>query len=300
MARRSLSEWLRPARVLSPVHVDFMLGDESSSLSQMLTRLTPIVSDVGRCVWDLDLRDCTYIGPYAAAVIYAACLQADLRGQKYIVRLPESGKVRSFIEFSGLSHLLHNGRAPDPNHPDNETVALSVVKMATTFVSNPIVELIRRHAPGMSQEVEDQLRRCMDEVIQNVADHSRSPIGAVTCARYIRSKGVVRVGIVDRGEGIYRTLRRKHPDTDSPRMALQRVIDGGWSAKTFTRNMGLGVSNLWMSVTRSLKGNACIITDDSLAMSKPNGLPLKQQHGFNFAGTGVFFTVPVVDERVGI
>jgi hypothetical protein len=133
------------------------------------------------------------------------------------------------------------------------------------------------------------------EILQNAEDHSGSAIGAVFCGRYLRNKGKVRVGIVDVGDGIHTTLRREHTDTLNAAMALRRVVAGGYSAKSRKNNMGVGISNLWAIVTQQLRGHIFIVTEDGFAYN--DCARLKSENvGFHFPGTGVFFTLPAVDE----
>jgi hypothetical protein len=146
---------------------------------------------------------------------------------------------------------------------------------------------------------EDQVRTCVQEVIQNIVDHSSSPIGGVLAARYIESSAEVRVAIVDRGVGIDRKLRERYPDTTSSSIALERVIKGGYSSQSRPNNMGIGVSNLF-ALTQTAGGRMALFSGDAFAevhggMVGPRIYPT----GCWFPGTAVFFSLRVSPDKGG-
>jgi signal transduction histidine kinase len=101
----------------------------------------------------------------------------------------------------------------------------------------------------------------------------------------------VRVAIVDRGVGICTTLQRRHPDT-TPDNALQRVLEGKYSAQSRPNNAGLGLSILRDMISYA-KGDFVLISDVSGAHCKGSygNEPFIVPRGF--PGTAAFFTLPV-------
>lgn len=171
------------------------------------------------------------------------------------------------------------------------TVPLLQFAQAHFLASDPIIFLVRRHV-GLLREDEDYLRYCVNEVIQNVEDHSRSPIGAVLCARFLQGPRQVRVAVTDRGVGIASTLRKRYPDVTNAAIALQRVIAGNYSARSRENNAGLGISFLWNAV-KSLGGTIFILSDDAIAQMQADGQPNIIIRPQQWPGTGVFFSIPV-------
>jgi hypothetical protein len=275
--------------------IDFHLSDESRTIVQMLKRTIPFLE---KPTAEFDLTRIEYLGPFAAAILLANHLKAKQEGRTAIVRFPTNRrKVEAFLRFSGLDHHLRNGLLPDRNHPENVTVPLTIVQKATFNAADPIIELVHKHAV-ISDDDEVYLRNSVNEVIQNVEDHAQSSFGAVYCARYLATPKKIRVGIVDCGLGIGTTLARRHPEIENAEAALKRVVRGGISAQSRPNNMGVGISNLWGHITNPLRGEIFIVTEDVIGFSDRAGnlrtLPL----GARFAGTGVFFTVPV--DRLGV
>lgn len=274
--------------------VDFNLDDKPASMGAFLPRIQPILVAPPGSSWELDLRRCRYMGPDAAAVILSTVLAGRALNQNCTVLLPETPKeLDAFCHFSGLKHHLFGEPMPDVEHPACETSPLDVQRRADWLQSpTPFVRLIRKHV-DMSEEAEESLRICINESLQNVEDHAQSPIGAVTCARYLARYRQIRLAVVDRGAGILKTLRRKFSDTQDARHALQRVVEGRFSSMSRPSNMGLGISNLAMIVKRMM-GTVIILTGDTMALfsrsqwTYPSGK-------YDFPGTGLFLTMPVVD-----
>lgn len=104
---------------------------------------------------------------------------------------------------------------------------------------------------------------------------------------------LVRVAIVDRGLGIGTTLAARHPQIQNAEAAITKVVKGGISAQSRPNNMGVGISNLWGHITNPLGGEIFIITEDVMGFSDREGRLRTMPLGVRFAGTGVFFTVPV-------
>ena len=242
---------------------------------------------------ELDLTRVNYLGPFAAAILLANELQARKGGQPQRTRFPiHKPKVKAFLHFSGLDNHFGNGPAPDTAHPENVTVPLQIVQKATWNAADPIIELVHRHAV-LSEDDETYLRNSVNEVIQNVEDHAQSGFGAVYCARYLATPRKIRVAIVDRGLGIGTTLATRHPEIQGAEAAIARVVKGGVTAQSRPNNMGVGISNLWGHITNPLGGEIFIVTEDVLGYSDREGSLRIVPLGVRFAGTGVFFTVPV-------
>lgn len=190
-----------------------------------------------------------------------------------------------------MSQAFNKGPVPNPEHPECETIPLEQFHRASWDRSHRIIKLLQRHTT-LSTDAEDQIRICIQEVIQNIEDHAGSPIGGVMSARYFAHANEVRVGIVDRGVGIGTKLAAKYPDVTGSYMALSRVIQGGYSSRSRANNMGLGVSNLF-ALVKSAGGRIVVFSGDAYAMVHGGGSPTVHPLPCGFPGTGVFFTLPV-------
>lgn len=272
--------------------IDFAVNDSPNSVVAFLRRIRGIF-DPATSGWHIDLGKSHYLGPDAVAIVVASVLEARRNKIPNDITLPKGvAALDAFCEFSGLNHLLEGSLMPQMDHPDCVTVPIKVQHESSFNDPDPIIQLITRFVP-LSTDWEEYLRICVNEVIQNVQDHARSEIGCVTCARFLKNVGEIRVAIVDRGRGIRSTLREKYPDVTDAGEALKRVLQGGYSAKSRPNNMGLGISNLSNIVFQQLKGELFIVSEDAFADGKFGQRTYSRALGMRFPGTGVFFSVPV-------
>lgn len=300
MLRAGRCESLSLQRKVCNVIVQLNANVDDSSrgdMTQFLQQLAGIHSTLSDRKWQLRCGDCTYLGPWAASVLYAAFLRGLELNQQPKITLPiEPEPLRAYCIFSGMSQAFVKGPPPNPDHPDCETIPLSRFSQAKWNFPDGLVKLLKRHA-DLDSEGEDQLRTCIQEVIQNVEDHAGSTIGGVMSARYFATSAEVRVGIVDRGVGIGTKLREKYPEITDSSQALRRVIEGGYSSRSRKNNMGLGVSNLF-SLVKTVGGRMAVFSGDARADVHPCAVPSVASLPFSFPGTAVFFSLPLFAPRV--
>lgn len=82
------------------------------------------------------------------------------------------------------------------------------------------------HAPP---EVADPIKYVFSEIVRNVLEHSRSPIGAFVCAQYYQRSKKISIGVADCGIGILGHMRQHHNvsnSRDAILLALQPGITG--------------------------------------------------------------------------
>lgn len=278
--------------------IDFLVDDEWAPLVQFLRRLEPVLLSPAQRPGSVDLRACAYFGPFATAVLGAQVKYNLLAKRRLHIELPEGPpQLLNYTRYSGLKHWIGAGAPPDPDHPDSETVPLTSFHAVLWGLASDVVRLISRHIE-ISPDEEDALQLCFTEVGQNIADHARSPVGGIFAARYIAQRRRIRVAIVDRGDGIAATLVRQHPSLGESRAAIDAVLKGGVSARTLSRNRGLGVSHLRETVVR-MGGELVLASGDAAVHVGAGGAKRWANPGVRYPGTAIFFVLPVSDSSSG-
>jgi hypothetical protein len=275
------------------VSIDFAVDDDMRAVVPFLERLGPLLGQPTAQPWTIDLRNCSYLGPDAAVVLMALLVQARMEGREWRILLPEGPPALvGFCRFSGLTWEATGRDPPDPDHPRNETLRLTRFMRASWNLQDPLIRLVQKHIP-LSTDAEDHLRTCLGEVLQNIEDHSVSPIGGVLCARYLKEHRQVRIAVVDRGLGIRATLLPRYPHLMTDREALASVVKGGMTARTKARNAGRGLSNIaTFAVARG--GDLAIVSGHGLLRTYPGlAQPVAEDRAYDFQGTAVFFTLHV-------
>jgi len=206
---------------------DFLIHDAPAPVLRFINSLVPLWTCADAEGWRLDLSAVGYLGPDAAALIYAAWLRARTSGTCAEIVLPsEPEKLRAFCWFSGLEHYLQHGRRPQPDHPECETVPLHHFHQVSFSHAARVSDLVRRHQESLSADQEFYLQSAVNEVMQNIEDHAESNVGGILCARYMSGTKQVRVAVVDHGIGIGAALRREARPDITDEEGLKSVFRG--------------------------------------------------------------------------
>lgn len=275
--------------------IDFNVNDTLRSVRALIERLESSWKDTAADdELVVDMERCRYLGPDAVAILSAEALIRDQLHQRLTIRYPKGpSALRSFLKWSGLASIVHD-KAPAPPSGAPEFNVLPVRRFSEASFQGPIplISLIQREA-DITEDAEEYLRSSVNEIMQNVQDHSASPIGGVWSAKYMSTAQEVRVAIVDRGRGIKSTLRTTYPDTTDSN-CLPRVVEGEYSAKSRINNAGLGLYHLFRIIKRR-HGELCLISERSVANLARNGNTHYETLRFRFPGTAVFFTFPTAE-----
>jgi hypothetical protein len=121
-------------------------------------------------------------------------------------------------------------------------------------------EVMRMLSVGDS-ELEGALKYSIVELLRNVVQHSRSPVGGTALAQYFPSTGLVEVAVADFGIGIRAALRSTYPELDSDwkslRFSLLPHVSGTFGRSEYSSmqdNAGLGLFFIKEIATRSSGG----------------------------------------------
>jgi hypothetical protein len=152
------------------VSIDFNVDDTKASVTQLISRLRPLLSDDPPQHWCIDASTSRYLGPDAAVLIWSTVKMARLNGLTADVVLPTSPpQLHGFCKYSSLRRLILSETRPDPDHLENETVPIEEFQSATWNRPDAIVKLISRHTE-LDQDTEDYLRNCVAEAAPNIEE----------------------------------------------------------------------------------------------------------------------------------
>ncbi len=83
----------------------------------------------------------------------------------------------------------------------------------------------------LNPEEAEPFRYIVSELVRNVLEHSLSERGAFVCAQYYKKSNIIRIGIVDIGVGVKRTIGKSH-SVNSDMQALQLACTPGITGTT--------------------------------------------------------------------
>lgn len=179
------------------------------------------------------------------------CMVASL-GLEVIARKPTdsihcvkfTAASKHYFERMGLfSFLQLNSEMEITKHESSgRFIPLTQIKDSTTlsrFIEDmvPLLHLDAKNA--------QPIKYIISELVRNVLEHSDSKHGAIVCAQYYPKPNTIRIGIVDSGVGISKTIRKSHlaqTDLEAIRLALTPGITGTTSKEGGTDyNAGAGL-----------------------------------------------------------
>lgn len=181
------------------------------------------------------------IHPMVLAMIAALGIKAD-PSKIECEKLEATSK--HYLERMRLFNFLHvkSGITMTEHEPAGRFVPLTQIKDSaalTKFITEvtPLLHLEPKHA--------EPIRYIMTELIRNVLEHSLSLYGAIVSAQYYKKSNTVRIGIVDTGIGIWKSINQSHNpknDMEAIRLALTPGITGTTKREGGTeQNAGAGL-----------------------------------------------------------
>ena len=168
-----------------------------------------------------------WISVHPIVLSLVAALGLPVKPQRIVCK-KFTAKSGHYLERMGLFGFLgiDSGMKIKKHEPAGRFIPLTQIKNQdelTNFVAEmvPLLHLEPTQASSIKYVV--------SELVRNVLEHAQSDIGAVVCAQYFMKSNKIRIGIVDTGVGIRKTIQRAHAaksDLDAIHLALIPGITG--------------------------------------------------------------------------
>ena len=159
------------------------------------------------------------------------CEKLEAKSKDYLIRMGLFNFLRLSAETEFIKH-----------EPAGRFIPLTQIKNSselTRFVTDMIPLL---HVGSKQTE---SISHIVTELVRNVLEHSGSKNGAILCAQYYKKSNSIRLGIVDTGVGIKKTINFSYPtndDLEAIRLALMPGITGTTRKEGGTQdNAGAGL-----------------------------------------------------------
>jgi len=137
-------------------------------------------------------------------------------------------KSKHYLQRMGLFKLL-NIKA-DINIIEHEPAG-RFIPLTRITNSQELTKFITEIIPLLHVDPEqvDSIKYVVSELVRNVLEHSESEQGAIVSAQYYKKSNTIRIGIVDRGVGIKKTINNAYPTKthlEAIKLALTPGITG--------------------------------------------------------------------------
>lgn len=127
----------------------------------------------------------------------------------------------------------------------------------------------------------------MDEVFNNIFDHSQSPVTGYIITQYYPKNNKISFSVCDFGIGIPTSISNSEIENIGKYedwKAILKSLEKGFSIKSTPRNRGFGLNNL-LELTESSNGILQIISNDGLVFKKSGEMYKAGNLDFKFKGT---------------
>lgn len=194
------------------------------------------------------------VHPVVLAMVAALGLKV---GKRNVICEKFEASSKHYFERMGLFKLLgiKSGITIKEHESSGRFIPLTQIHNSdelTRFLTEmiPLLHVKPVHA--------ESIRYIVSELVRNVLEHSAAPNGAMLAAQYYKKSNTIRIGIVDTGIGIKKSITRSHPaknDAEAIRLALTPGITGSTSKEggdEFNAGAGLFFIKSIAAVNRQL------------------------------------------------
>lgn len=274
------------------ISLEGVFDDDLADIRRLVGRLA-ILNDSSESRRVLvDLQRVEQIGLAAITLMAGSLLAARRRGTPVEVIGPSNPQLINRLQLAGFDRLINDVTSAQSTPTEGDMVPLQVFGPSLHVGADPILKTLERFE-HVSEDLRFALEIAVNECVDNIDDHSQSPIGGIGCARYIAETRAVRIAMVDWGRGIGRTLRGGYADIFNDEQALRRVMFGGYTAKSRPHNLGRGLDNLRGIVADAFGGDLVIFSGSASVGFKGRETPRYNTELAPFQGTIVCFTLPM-------
>lgn len=155
---------------------------------------------------------------------------------------PDDRKLERLFHNAGWSHLLNPVDFPVSDYLSNNHSPAEIYRNGEEQhqAVDRVIDILLRSLTGVTRGQIAALEWAVNEITDNVLNHSESSIGGIVQVTSRRGGSMVEFVVCDAGLGIPRTLKSAHKDITSDIQALDKAIREGITRNSAT-NMGNGL-----------------------------------------------------------
>ncbi|MFD0993778.1 ATP-binding protein [Tenacibaculum geojense] len=128
----------------------------------------------------------------------------------------------------------------------------------------------------------------MDEVFNNVFDHSRSPVTGYIITQYYPKNNKISFSVCDFGIGIPTSINNDKASKEEKPLedwkAILKSLERGFSINSTPRNRGFGLSNI-LELTETSNGKLLILSNNGFVEKSAGKMYVSGEVDFDFSGT---------------
>lgn len=231
--------------------------------------------------------------PLGLNILASMIHNLHLQGRDITLTPPGNPKTFQYMVDQGFFVEFHFDGANKPLKQARRSTSVMLRRMDEFIGSYPVevADWLSRNSSVPAEAVKDMVEITLAELINNVFDHSKSPIGCCICAQAYKDEGKLTLSVTDLGVGFLESLLPRYSFLESDEAAISLAIEKGVSSKSRRRNTGAGLDILsgWM---KTQHGELEIISKDGRWRQLSQGTCEHETLRFSFPGTCINMHVP--------
>jgi hypothetical protein len=246
-----------------------------------------------------DFRPVEFMAPWAITLFAAYMLWlVEKRGTKVEVLYDDATLLGRYLKKCGFIEMFKREPRTSDDPATKDLIGKLIRIQHSRDVPKFAADVTAMLAIG-DVDLEGAVRSSLVELLRNVVQHSRSPVGGTVLAQYFPSTGLVEVAVADFGIGVQAALRPRYQDLDVDLKALKFSllphVSGTFGRSeygTMQDNAGLGLFFISEIATRA-SGGFFLGSGGALInlWGKPDGTPARQYIASTMGGWPGTFAV---------
>ena len=190
----------------------------------------------------LDFRAAGFASPTFVLPVVATCRKYRLEKIDFDIILPEDSKLKKLLLNTNWAHLISPEHFEDRRGLNRSHISATQFWTADDHfkVVDEALNMMLSCIPGIDRSRLKALEWALNEITDNVLNHSASPIGGIVQVVTYPAKSLVEFYVADAGETIAKTLRQGRPEIPDDTTALRKAIEEGVTKNSQT-NQGNGL-----------------------------------------------------------
>jgi len=241
----------------------------------------------------IDCGNVSRFTPSGLNILASMIHSLEWRGREIIFIPPGNPKAFQYMADQGFFVEFQFDGVNKPLKQARRSTSVMLRRMDEFVGSYPsqVADWLSHNSSVPAEAVKDMVDISLAELINNVFDHSKSPIGCCICAQAYKEEGKLTLSVTDLGIGFLESLLPRYSFLESDEEAIALAIEKDVSSRSNRRNKGAGLHILseWMKTHR---GELEIISKDGRWRQRPQGICEHETLRFSFPGTCINMHVP--------
>jgi hypothetical protein len=216
-----------------------------------------------------------------------------LHGREILFIPPSDPKTLQYLTDQGFFTEFQFVDSKSQLKQARRSTSVMLRRMHEFLGSYPIevADWLSRNSAVPPEAVRDMVAITLPELMNNVFDHSSSPIGCCVCAQAYKREGKLTLSVTDLGIGFLESLLPRYTHLGREQDAIALAVQEGVSSLSTRHNAGRGLYILCDWVKRQ-QGEVEIISKDGKWKQFPGGRIEQETLDFPFPGTCINMHVP--------